>query len=177
MKAMKKNAKTLDEQLQHYLDGTLSHEDKEVIEKLLQTDYTVKEKYENLLMIDQFLRKANVVNVSHDFTQRVMSRVEALPVSPSRSIRFSLIFLMVIVALISISALFVSSGMFDESITSVDPNALPFLDQYILKHLPTLSLDGKVLMKVMIFLNSALVLIFLDRAVLKPFFQRRMARG
>jgi anti-sigma factor RsiW len=173
---MKKDAKTLNEKLQHYLDGTLSHDDKVVIEKLLLADDTVKQKYENLLMIDQFLRETKVVNMSGDFTQRVMSRVEVLPVPQSRPIRFPLIFLMVIVALISISVLFVSSGMFDESITSVDPNALPFLDQYILKHLPTVSLDGKILMKVMIFLNAALVLIFLDRAVLKPFFQRRLTR-
>lgn len=174
---MKKNNTALDEKLQHYLDGVLSHDEKEAVEKLLLTDESLKEKYENLLIIDQFLRETNVVNVPGDFTERVMNRVEALPAPQRLPIRFSLIFLMVVVTVASVAVLFVSLGMFDGAVTSVDPNALPLVDQYVFKPLPTISFDGKILMEIMIFLNAAIALLVLDRAVLKPFFQRRLTRS
>jgi hypothetical protein len=65
-----------------------------------------------------------------------------------------------------------SAGVFDGT-SSIDLNQTLLPNKYIQQSLPTISFNGKMVMNVIILLNLALAFLVLDRAVLKPWFERR----
>jgi hypothetical protein len=59
----------------------------------------------------------------------------------------------------------------------VDLNRIPLSHQYINRTLPSVSIDGKLIVNVIMVLNLALALLVLDRIILKPLFHRRIHTG
>jgi hypothetical protein len=73
---------------------------------------------------------------------------------------------------VGIGAFLLSAGVFD-STGAIDLNDMGIQNKYIQESLPTIPVNGKLIMNVIIMLNIALAFLVLDRAILKPWFERR----
>lgn len=144
-------------------------EDNEEIKRITDTSADTEE----LASIDHYLKSIRIEQPSVNFTQKVMNnlhRTATLTLNlPSR--KNMLILAGVLVAL-GITILWVAGGAF-ERITplTVDQKLIP--NEKIREHIPTIPFDGKLIFNIVILMNLGIAFIILDRAVLKPWFNRR----
>jgi hypothetical protein len=66
--------------------------------------------------------------------------------------------------------------VFDNATTTIDLGEINLPSQYE-RALPSIPIDGKMMVNVIILLNLGLAWLVLDRVVLKPFFRRRLQQG
>ena len=74
---------TTEERLWNYIDGTSSPEEKLLIEKLLKEDNTWKDKYKELLQLNQLLQTPDLEQPSLRFTKNVMEEIAKLHIAPA----------------------------------------------------------------------------------------------
>lgn len=74
---------TTEERLWDYIDGLSGSEEKTVIEQLLQTDAEWKEKYRELLEVQQLLQASELEAPSMRFTKNVMEEIAKLHIAPA----------------------------------------------------------------------------------------------
>jgi hypothetical protein len=171
---MKKIPQPLDDTLLNYLDGSLKSEEKTDIEKLLQESDTLRTRLEELRVIDFALSQNKLDQPSKNFTQLVMGKLDGYVERSTFPIRNGILLLAVVLVAVGIVALLVSTGVFDQTQTVVDLNKINLPKQYIQQPLPSIPFNGKLLINIIIILNLGLAWVVLDRAILKPYFQRRM---
>ncbi len=171
---MKKTPQPLDDTLLNYLDGSLKSEEKTDIEKLLHDSDSLRARLEELRVIHFALRQTKLDQPSRNFTQLVMGKLDGYTERSSFPIRNGIWLLAGVLVAVGIVALLVSSGAFDQTQTVVDLNKINLPKQYIQEPLPTIPFNGKLLINIIIVLNLGLAWVVLDRAILKPYFQRRM---
>ena len=123
------------------------------------------------------LGQAKFETPSRNFTQAVMDRLDQYPVQSGFSIRNGIILLAGILLVIGIASVLVAAGAFDNTATSIDLNQVEFSKKFVKTPLPSFEFNGKLLVNIIIILNLGLAWIVLDRAILKPLFQRRMQAG
>jgi hypothetical protein len=102
-----------------------------------------------------------------------MNRLDQYPLRSGLSIRNGIMLLAGILIVTAAAVVLLSAGVFNES-TTFDLNNLSLAQRYIRQTLPSIPVDGKLVVNVIVLLNMALAFIVLDRAIIKPFFQRRM---
>jgi len=73
----------IEKQLWDYLDGLSSNEERSSIERLLQTNLEWKNKYEELLDIQQLIRLSETEQPSMRFTKNVMEEIAKLHIAPA----------------------------------------------------------------------------------------------
>jgi hypothetical protein len=73
----------LEERLWNYIDGTAAAEEKTVIEKLLETDTAWKQKYHELLEVNNLLRSSELETPSMRFSKNVMEEIAKLHIAPA----------------------------------------------------------------------------------------------
>jgi len=173
---MKKVPHPSDDLLLEYLDGKLDAAKQEIIEQMLNEDTTLRQRLDDLVKTDRLLREVRVEKPSKNFTEIVMSRLEQYPFKSGLSIRNGIFLLTGILVIIGIAILLLASGVFDQTIT-LDPNSAGIVRQYIRESLPAIPIDGKLIVNIIVILNIAIAFVVLDRAILRPFFQRRMEAG
>ncbi|MBL7842028.1 MAG: hypothetical protein JNJ75_17915 [Cyclobacteriaceae bacterium] len=128
---------------------------------------------EELNAIDRYLKTVRIEQPSVNFTQHVMSNLHRASATalglPSRN---KILMLAGILVTIGIAILLLAGGAFD-SVTAitVDQDILP--NNQIREYIPTIPFNGKLVINIVILMNLALAFIILDRAVLKPWFERR----
>lgn len=128
---------------------------------------------EELNAIDRYFETVRIEQPSANFTQHVMSNLHRASAAalglPSRN---KMLMLAGILATIGIAILLLAGGAF-ESVTTitVDQDILP--NNQIREYIPTIPFNGKLVINIVILMNLALAFIILDRAVLKPWFERR----
>jgi hypothetical protein len=171
---MKKIIQILDDTLLNYLDGSIPPEEKMQIEKLLQENDLLRSRLEELRVVHLTLSQIKLEQPSKNFTQFVMGKLDGYTERSSFPIRNGILLLAGVLVAVGIVALLVSSGVFDQTQTLVDLNKINLPKQYIQQPLPTIPFNGKVLINIIIVLNLGLAWVVLDRAILKPYFQRRM---
>jgi hypothetical protein len=174
---MKKIPQHLDDTLLNYLDGNVSASQKESIENMLLGDEDLQIRLEELRVADRALKNVKLENPSLNFTAFIMNNLDKQPVRKGLSIRNGLFLLSGVIIVLIIGTLLLSAGVFDHANTMVDLNNLGLPHQYIRQTLPSIPVDGKLLMYGILFLNLAMGLIVLDRTILKPFFQQRIQAG
>lgn len=175
---MKKIPQALEEMLFDYLDGTLNAADKQRLETELSHNRELKARLDELQNVELWLSKIPLEETpSRNFTQQVMGKLDQYPSRSSTIISRNGIFLLVgILMAVGLAAILVSSGVFDGVLTTINLNQeLP--QKYIQKNLPPIALSGKLIVNIIIVLNLGLAWLVLDRAILKPLFQRRMHAG
>ncbi len=161
-----------DEKLFEYIDGGLKGSEKVSIEQLLKNTPALHARLEELRRLDTELRSAKIEQPSKNFTQRVMSKLDQYPMRSSNlTFRNGILLLAGVMVAVGIGSLLVAGGVFDTS--SIDLYQTTILNKYIQKPLPTFNFNGKLIMNVIILLNLALAFLVLDRAILKPWFERR----
>lgn len=175
---MKKIPQALEEMLFDYLDGTLSAADKQRLETELSRNPELKARLDELQNVELWLSKIPLEEMpSRNFTQQVMGKLDQYPARSSSLTSRNGIFLLVgILVAVGLATILVSSGVFDGVQTTINLNQeLP--QKYIQKSLPPIALSGKLIVNIVILLNLGLAWLVLDRAILKPLFQRRMHAG
>jgi anti-sigma factor RsiW len=163
-----------DEKLFEYIDGELKGVEKESIEQLLKNSPALKARLEELRMLDKDLRSITIQEPSKNFTQRVMSKLDQYPLRSSNlTLRSGILLLAGVLVAVGVGSLLVAGGVFDGT-SSIDLNqTIVPINKYIQKPLPTFNFNGKLLVNIIILLNLALAFMILDRAILRPWFERR----
>ncbi len=169
---MKKIPNHIDESLLHYLDGTLSNQEVSELEEQLQVDEQLRFRLETLRTLDTDLAQVKLETPSKNFTQKVMEGLHKVPARNSLSIRNGIFLILGVMAVVTILTLLVSSGAFDGA-GVIQPNAIGIQDNYFNFNIPSIAINGKLMINAMIFLNLAIALIVLDRTILRPLFERR----
>jgi len=174
---MKKIPQALEEMLFDYLDGTLNAADKQRLETELSQNRELKARLDELQNVERWLSKIPLEEMpSRNFTQQVMGKLDQYPRSSTLTYRNGIFLLIGILVAVGLATILVSSGVFDSVQTTINLNQeLP--QKYIQKSLPPIALSGKLIVNVIILLNLGLAWLVLDRAILKPLFQRRMHAG
>ena len=175
---MKKISQHLDDELLLYLDGQLDSVTKRKVELALQLDETLKQRLAQLQAMDTYMKGDVLAAPSKNFTQLVMSRLDQYPAQTTRFSLFNGILLMVgILLMTGIATVLVSSGVFDQAHGTLDLNTMEFPKQYLQRTLPSIPLDGKLIVNGIIVLNIGLCWLVFDRTILKPYFRQRMETG
>lgn len=73
----------IEERLWNFIDGTVSADEKTVIEKLLENDAEWKVKYTELLQVNEALTSAELESPSLRFTKNVMEEIARLHIAPA----------------------------------------------------------------------------------------------
>ena len=171
---MEKIPQILDDALLNYLDGSLKPEEKTDLEKLLQESENLRARLGQLRIVHFALRQPKLDQPSKNFTQMVMGKLDGYVERSTFPIRNGIWLLAGVLVAVGIVSLLVSSGVFDQTQTVVDLNKINLPEQYIQQPLPSIPFNGKLLINIIIMLNLGLAWLVLDRAILKPYFQRRM---
>lgn len=172
---MNKIPQHLEDKLLDYLDGKLEPSQRESFEAMLASDEQLKNRLEALTSADNLLRQMTLATPSKNFTGAVMNNLDRYT-QRSPSIRNGLFLLLGILMVLAIAITLLTAGVFDGAAT-VDLNEINLIQDFVRKSLPSLSIDGKWVINTIILLNLAVAFVVLDRAVLKPFFQRRIQAG
>lgn len=175
---MKKISQHLDDELLLYLDGQLDSAAKRKVELALQQDEVLKQRLAQLQAMDSHL-KGNVLEApSKNFTHLVMSRLDQYPAQTTRFSLLNGILLMGgILLMTGIAIVLVSSGVFDQAHGALDLNTMELPKQYLQRTLPSIPIDGKLIVNSIIVLNIGLCWLVFDRTILKPYFRHRMDMG
>jgi hypothetical protein len=171
---MNKGDQFSQEVLLSYLDGTLDSVQRDAVEKALGADPTLSKKLEELRSVDKLLRKTRLEQPSKTFTASVLQRLDDYPLRRGLSIRNGIFLLTGIMVIIAVALALLSMGVFDQTTTTLNPNEIDLVQKYSPKNLPSVSIDGKMMVNIIVILNLAVMFIVLDRAILKPFFERRI---
>jgi anti-sigma factor RsiW len=170
---MKKLSFEKEEQLLRYLDGELDAKTRQTVESEILQSELLSTRLEELRIVQSVLvQKARLETPSKNFTQKVMSGLDAKPIASLFTPKKGLLLLLGSILASGIAMALLSAGVFDA------PTAPLVLDSPIktdwLK-VPSVSipLNGKILVNGILILNLALALVLLDRTILKPIFQRR----
>jgi hypothetical protein len=91
--------------------------------------------------------------------------------------RNSILLLAGVLVVAIIASVLVPAGVFDSISTTIDLNQVELPKKYLERTLPSISIDGKIMVNVIILVNLVLGWLVLDRAILKPIFQRRAQAG
>lgn len=174
---MKKISQSVDDMLSDYLDGNLGSSEKLKVEEAIRNNSVWQERLDELKMVNSLLRQPKIEQPSPSFTDGVMSHLHQYPVSNSFSIRKGLLLLTGVLIVIGVATILLSMGAFDNTTTNIDLNEIELSRKFVKSPLPSFELDGKFIVNIIIILNLGLAWIVLDRAILKPFFQRRMQSG
>jgi anti-sigma factor RsiW len=175
---MKQVPKSLEDKLFRYLDGALTTDELRLFNEELRQNEVLKERLSQLRDIDRSMGSLRLEEPSRNFTTLVMSKLDQYPLSaPGFSIRNSILLLAGILVAVGIASALVAAGVFDNVTPTLDLSGIALPTRYFQKSLPSIPFNGKIVMDIIIFLNLGLAWIVLDRAILRPLFQRRMQEG
>lgn len=162
-----------EEKLLDYLDGTLAGSEKESLENLIKNSAALKNRLDELRVLDAGLRSVKIEQPSKNFTQLVMNKLDQYPIqSKSFSSRNGIILLVGVLVAVGIGSLLVAGGSFDGT-SSIELNQNIIPNKYLQNPLPAIPFNGKLVVNIIILLNLALAFLVLDRAILKPWFEKR----
>lgn len=160
-----------DDQLLDYLDGTLSPSDKQNLDIELQSSPELTKRLEELRSVTLTLKVEKLQHPSQNFTQRVMDHLHQYPVPKGLSIKNGIFLLAGVLLAAGICVVLLSAGVFDTP-GSIDLNGIVQND-LIQQSLPSIPINGKLVVNIIILLNLAIAFLVLDRTILKPWFERR----
>lgn len=174
---MKKISQSVDDTLLDYLDGNLSTADQNKIEKGLDENPNWRARLEELRLAHAVLAETQIQQPSKNFTASVMGRLNQYQAPRGFSLWNSILLLAGVLVAIGITTVLLAGGMYDNSTTSIDLNQIEIPKEFINTQLPSFKFSGKIIVNIIIILNLGIAWIVLDRAILRPYFQRRMQAG
>jgi hypothetical protein len=161
-------------QLFRYIDGEMTSEEKKQMEQLLATDTSLLTRVEEQRLLESTLKTLRLEEPSPAFAQHVMAKVNSSPQGYSLSIRNSMLLLVGVMVVSLVATYLVQVGLFDATGALTAPKELGVISNYIKQPLPSIPVNGKLIVNGIILINLALGFVILDRAVLRPYFERRM---
>ena len=123
---MERTTQKQDDQLLHYLDGTLTGNDTVELESALAKNAYLKSRLEELRVVHVVLAgKARLDQPSKLFTDKVMHNLDRIPLRSSLSPRNGLLLLCGILVALGVLTLLLSMGAFDNMRDTISLNNLP----------------------------------------------------
>lgn len=145
------------------------NEENEELRKMIHPD----EKNQELNTIDQYLKSIRIEQPSGNFTQRVMTNLHrTAAIRSSLPSRNKMLMLAGILVAVGVTILLVAGGAF-ESVNSISVDQTLIPNEKIREHIPTIPFNGELIFNIVILMNLTIAFIILDRAVLRPWFNRR----
>jgi hypothetical protein len=170
---MKDTSPISDDQLLDYFDGNLSPADAEKVTVAIAQNMNVRKRFDELKSLHEYLKAARFEEPSRNFTHAVMGRLDQYPLQKGQSILNSILLLAGVLIALAIAALLVSRGFFDGTAT-LNLNTVNLTPKFQTQELPSIMIDGKLMVNIIIMLTLAIAFVVLDRAILKPYFRNRL---
>ncbi len=162
--------KISDEILLEYLDGTLEARETELLRNRLQNDVVLKVRLEELKQADQYLNGV-IDNPSPRFADIVWTKISEASKAPTFRLNG---FLIVIASMLTVIA---GSYFMTDGIVELNLKIPATVSEYVT--VPQIELpEGinlKMISQVLLYGLSFLILLILDKAILKPYFRKRKA--
>lgn len=173
---MERTSNDMNAKLFDYLDGTMSADERKEFEHVLSDSPALQKQVDEQRLLESSLRILKLEEPSPAFAQNVMSKINQSSQGSSLSIRNGIFLLIGVMVVSLIATLLVQAGVFDATGSLSAPTNLGGLSEYIKQPIPSISIpvNGKLIVNGIILLNLAIGFIILDRAVLRPYFERRM---
>jgi hypothetical protein len=171
---MNKLSKPQDDQLLEYLDGTLTPEEKTRLEQEIFSSAELQNRLAELRRVTTALQRVELQQPSKNFTQLVMERLDQYPVRAGLTMRNGILLLTGVLVAIGLGSLLLAAGIFDAPSAIINLNELGLESKYIKQPLPSIPVNGKLVVNIIIMLNIALAFILLDRTILRPWFEQRL---
>ena len=128
---------------------------------------------QELSSIDRYLQSVRIEQPSANFTQQVMSNLHrASAVTLGLPSRNKILMLAGILVTIGVGILLIAGGAFS-NVTSITVDQYLIPNDQLRQYIPSIPFNGQLVMNIVILMNLALVFMILDRAVLKPWFDKR----
>lgn len=163
------------EDIIRYIDGEMTVEERERFEREMSSDKKLQTLVRHQQAAERLMTEEKLVDPSRNFTQNVLQRLNEVPRSRQTFLN-SLLLLAGIIVVVLIGSQLLTSGILDNKATTIDLNSIRPLGDYIPQQLPSLGVDMKQIIYIVIFLNVALALIVFDRTILRPYFQNRFRK-
>ena len=170
---MEKLTKAQDDQLLDYLDGKLDVNTLPLLKDRLEGSPAMQARLEELRTVHRTLALGKLESPSSTFVNRVMINLNTTSFSTGLSPKNGLLLLLGVTVATCMLLVMLSAGVFDQFSGKVSlPDVVP-AQKYLQQSLPTISINGKLLLNILVGLNLVLAFLVLDKTVFKPFFQKR----
>lgn len=156
-----------------YLDGTMNASERKSFEIFIETSPELKQRLNEIRTADLLLRNEPRLEPSIYFTKNVLASLDQKPYQ-SRSIFNNILLLCGIIGIVAICVILLTTGAFDSATTHINLDSLNIASKYVKKNLPSIAINGKLMVNIVIILNLLVALLILDKGILKPLFQKRM---
>ena len=168
--------KFTEETIIRYMDGELSEEEIQSFEAELKLDKSFADLYERHVAIHNSLLTNKVFSPSAGFADKVMQSVASLNFSDSQFFNRSRLYVLLLSVIVLATTIYYISSQFYPSIGGAITNEIT-LKEFTLDLQPAQRLlSSDILFKVVFYVNGLVILLLLDRAILKPYFSRRKQR-
>ena len=168
--------KFTEETIIKYIDGELSGAEILTFETELKIDKSFADLYERHVAIHNSLASKKVTSPSADFAERVMQSVASLNFSDSKFFNRTRLYVLILAVIALATTIYYMSSQFYPSIGGALTNEITLKDFTVDLQPAQQLLNSDILFKVVFYVNGLVILLLLDRAVLKPYFTRRKQR-
>ncbi len=159
-----------------YLDGELSVAEANTFESELTNNKSFADLYERHQAIHNSLLNKKVLSPSQGFTDRVMASVSSLSFSSNTFFNRTRLYVLLLIIIALATTLYYFSAQFYPAIGSEISNELTLKDFTLNLQPAQQLLDSALLFKIVFYVNGLVCLLLLDRAIFKPYFERRKQR-
>jgi len=128
---------------------------------------------EELQSVHHWLLQTKPDQPANNFTDLVMANLSSYPLSSSISIRNGIFLLLGVLLAAGIGTVLQAAGLFDNTIATLDLGNSSIFERLANRSLPSVAINGKIVVNIIILLNLGLAWLVLDRAILRPLFKRR----
>jgi hypothetical protein len=168
--------KITEETIFNYLDHHLSDEQAELFEKTIYSDKELTDKFNQLKLVHESLSAQKIASAPAGFTERVMNSITELEASSGKFFNRNRIFVLILIGLVVLSTLYYLSIQFYPGIGNMVANQVTLQKVTVDLNPARKMLDSGLLFKLVFYVNGLIGLLLLERAVLKPYFERRKQR-
>ena len=162
-----------EDSLLDYLDGKLEGAALSQLKNDLATSPTLQKRLDDLRQVHQFLNTNRLESPTPSFVENVMGGLQKLSATHFPSPRNGMLLVVGVVIAAGMLLSMVSAGFFDQFNGLISLEQIAPAKKYFQQSLPSLPVNGKLLVKILVGLNLVIAFIVLDRTVFRPFFQRR----
>lgn len=165
-----------EEKILNYLDGLLDREEEKAFMEAIQQDEEMHKLFVHHKQIHESLESEELQSPSTGFTNRVMETIYHIQANRVKFFNRSRLIVIGLIGLILLTTAYYLSMKFYPTLGGTLASELT-VRQFTFDLNPTRNfLDSDSLFKIVFYVNGAVCLLLLDRAVLKPFFARRRER-
>lgn len=168
--------KFTEETIIRYMDGELSEEEIQSFDAELKLNKSFADLYERHVAIHNSLLSNKISSPSANFTNRVMQSVASLNFSESKFFNRTRLFVILLSVIALATTIYYISSQFYPVIGGAISNEITLKDFTLNLQPAQQLLSSDILFKVVFYVNGLVILLLLDRAILKPYFTRRRQR-